>query len=67
MDFTLVWLDTENINSINMDVKGHKYVHPDSDIKSRPSVRSMEKLKEMYPKCFSGIGEIQGLQVPHCA
>ena len=56
MDVTEEWVDTENIDSKNLNVQGPKYIHPDSDIRTRPPVRSKGELKEMYPECFSGIG-----------
>ena len=52
-DITEEWLDTENIDSINLNVQGLKYIHPDSDIDSKPAIRSKEELKDMYPDCFS--------------
>ena len=56
MDVTEEWVDTENIDSKNLNVQGPKYIHPDSDIRTRPPISSKEELKEMYPECFSGIG-----------
>ena len=56
MDVTEEWVDTENIDSKNLNVQGPKYIHPDSDIGTRPPISSKEELKEMYPECFSGIG-----------
>ena len=56
MDIKEEWLDTENIDSINLNLLGHKYIHPGNDIDSRPPIRSKEELKDMYPECFSGIG-----------
>ena len=52
MDVTEEWLDTENIDSRNLNVQGPKYIHPDSDKRTRPPINSEEKLKEMYPECF---------------
>ena len=49
-------VDTENIDSKNLNVQGPKYIHPDSDIRTRPPISSKGELKEMYPECFSGIG-----------
>ena len=56
MDITDKWLDTENIDSINLIVQGPKYISPDSDINNRPPIGSKEEMKEMYPECLSGIG-----------
>ena len=46
------WLDTENIDSNNLHVQGPKYIHPDSDIKTRTPISSEGELTEMYPGCF---------------
>ena len=56
MDVTEEWMDTENIDSKNLNVQGPKYIPPDSDIRTRPTISSKWELKEMYPECFSGIG-----------
>ena len=56
MDVTEEWVDMENIDSKNLNVQSPKYIHPDSDIRTRPPIRSKGELKEMYPECFSGIG-----------
>ena len=40
MDVTEEWVDTENIDSKNLNVQGPKYIHPDSDIKTRPQINS---------------------------
>ena len=56
MDITEEWLDTENTDSINLNVQSPKYIHPDSDISSRPPIRNKEELKDIYQECFSGIG-----------
>ena len=56
MDVTEEWVDTENIDSKNLNVQGPKYIHPDSDTRTRPQINSKGGLKEMYPECFSGIG-----------
>ena len=54
-DITEEWMDTENIDSINLTVESPKYIYPDSDIDSRPPIRSKEELKNIYPECFSGM------------
>ena len=36
MDVTEGWVDTENIDSKQLNVQGHKYIHPDSGIRTRP-------------------------------
>ena len=36
--------------------RGPGYIHPESDLHSRPTINSMADLKEMYPKCFGGVG-----------
>ena len=52
MDVTEEWVDTENIDSKNLNVHGPKCIHPDSDIRTRPQINSKGELKEMYPECF---------------
>ena len=52
MDITEEWMDTENIDSVNLNVQGPKYIHHNCDIHSRPPIRSKQELKEMYPECF---------------
>ena len=56
MDVTEEWVDTENIDSKNLNVQGPKYIPPDSDIRIRSQINSKGELKEMYPEWFSGIG-----------
>ena len=56
MDVTDRWVDAENIDSKHLNVQGPKYIHPDSDISTRPTICSKDELKEMYPECFSGVG-----------
>ena len=41
-----------------MNVQGQKYISSDSDINSRPPIRSKNELKDIYPECFSGIGTL---------
>ena len=50
MDVTEEWVDTENIDSKYLNMQGPKYIHPDSDIRTR--ISSKGELKEMYPECF---------------
>ena len=52
IDATEEWVNTENIDSKNLNVQGHKYIHPDSDIRTRSPISSKEELMEMYPECF---------------
>ena len=33
-----------------------RYIHPESDLHSRPTINSNADLKEMYPDCFGGVG-----------
>ena len=56
MDVSEEWVDTENTDSKNLNMQDPKYIHPDSDIRTRPPISSKGELKEMYPECFSGIG-----------
>ena len=37
-------------------MQGPKYIHPDTEIRTRHPISSKGELKEMYPECFSGIG-----------
>ena len=39
MDATEGWVNTENIDSKNVNVQGPKYIHPDNDIRTRPPIR----------------------------
>ena len=39
MHITEECLDTENVDSTDLNVQGSKYIHPDSDISSRPPIR----------------------------
>ena len=56
MDITEEWVDTENVDSKNLNVQDPKYIHPDSNIRTRPPISSKGELKEMYPEGFSCIG-----------
>ena len=40
MDVTEEWVDTENIDSKNLNVQGPKYIHSDSNIRTRPQINS---------------------------
>ena len=55
MDVTEEWVDTENIDSKNLNVQGPKYIHPDSDIRTRPQINSKGELKEKYPECYQAL------------
>ena len=57
MDATEEWVDTENINSNNLNVQGPKYFHPHNDRGTRHAISSKEAFKEIYPECFSGVGK----------
>ena len=59
MDVTEERVDTENIDSKNLNVQDPLYIHPDSNIRTRPQINSKGELKEMYPECFSGIGTVK--------
>ena len=59
MDVTEERVDTENIDSKNLNVQDPLYIHPDSNIRTRPQISSKGELKEMYPECFSGIGTVK--------
>ena len=40
MDVTEEWVDTQNIDSKNLNVQGSKYIHPSSDIRTMPPISS---------------------------
>ena len=44
------------IDNVNFDFQGPNYIHPESDIKSIPSINSRQQQRAMYPECFTGIG-----------
>ena len=52
-------MDTENIDSNNLNVQGPKYMHPNSDVRTRPPISSKGELKEMYPELSPGIGTLK--------
>ena len=56
-DVTEEWMESMRcIDNVQFDFQGPNYIHPESDIKSRPSISSREQLREMYPECCTGIG-----------
>ena len=56
-DVTEVWMESMTcIDNVSFDFQGTNCIHPESDIKSRPSISSIEQLRAMYPECFTGIG-----------
>ena len=44
-----------NVNMLSL-ARGQRYIHPESDLHSRPTINSKADLKEMYPECFGGVG-----------
>ena len=52
MDVTEEWVDTENIDSKNLNVQGPKYIHPDSDIRTRPQINSKSGTKRNVSRMF---------------
>ena len=57
IDVTEDWMESMRwIDNVQFDFQGPKYVHPENDIKSRPSIKSREQLRAMYLKYFTGIG-----------
>ena len=52
MDVTEEWVDTENIDSKNLNVQGPKYIHSDSNIRTRPQINSKGELKGNVPRIF---------------
>ena len=56
VDVTEEWMESMRcIDNVQFDFQGPNYIHPESDIKSRPSITSREQLRTMYPECFTGI------------
>ena len=47
MVVTKEYVDTENTDSKTLNVQGPKYIHPDSDIRTRPQISKKGELKEM--------------------
>ena len=47
-----------NSNGVNIlsIAGGPRYIHPESDLHSRPTINSKPDSKEMYPECFGGGG-----------
>ena len=43
------------IDNVHLDFQGPNYIHPESELKSRPSSSSREQLGAMYPEYFVGI------------
>ena len=51
------WMESMRyIDNVQFDFQGPNYIHPECDIRSRPSIRSREQLRAMYPEYFTGIG-----------
>ena len=47
--------DLNNANILSI-ARVPRYIHPESDLHSRPTINSKAYLKEMYPECFGGVG-----------
>ena len=47
--------NSNNVNLLSI-ANGPRYIHPESDLHSRPTINSKADLKEMYPECFGGVG-----------
>ena len=57
VDVTEKWMKSMRcIDNVQFDFQEPSCIHPESDIKSRPSISSREQLRAMYPECFTGIG-----------
>ena len=57
VDATEDWMESMRcIDSVQLVFQGPNYIHPESTMKSRPSINSREQLRVMYPECFTGIG-----------
>ena len=51
------WMEAMRcMDNVEFDFQVLSYIHPESDIKSRPSINSREQLREMYCECCTGIG-----------
>ena len=51
------------MNNVDLNnFQGPNYIHPESDLNSRPPIASKEMLKQMYPECFSGIGTFKNFK-----
>ena len=46
---------SNNVNMLSI-ARGSRYIHPESDLQSRPTINSKADLKEMYPECFGSAG-----------
>ena len=47
--------NSNNVNMLSVG-KGPRYIHPESDLHSRPAINNKADLKEMYPECLGGVG-----------
>ena len=51
VDVTEYWMESRRcIDNVQFDFQGPNFIHPESAIKSRPSINSREKLRAMYPE-----------------
>ena len=53
--------DSDNANILSI-ARGPRYIHPGSDLHSRPIISSKADLKEMYPECFGGVGMFKNFE-----
>ena len=53
--------DVDNANIFSI-ARGPRYIHPESDLHSRPTINSKADLKEMYPECFGGVGMFKNFE-----
>ena len=53
--------DSNNANILSI-VRGPRYIHPESDLLSRPTINSKADLKEMYPEHFGGVGMFKNFE-----
>ena len=42
--------------------RGPRYIHPESDLHSGPTIHSKADLKEIYPECFDGVGMFKNFE-----
>ena len=53
---THVYSTQEKANSCS------KYIHSDSDLHQRPSIKNKAELRDMYQECFSGVGKFKDFE-----
>ena len=46
----------QSINAVSLEEHGETQIRQNTDLETRPHIRSKEQLKCMHPKYFNGIG-----------